>query len=206
MQADRYYLTAQQAADALGVSKPTLDAYTSRGLLHSESIPNQPRERRYHRDAVERYRERKDARRDPAKAAARGLHWGSPVLDSGITLVQNGHFYYRGRDAVKLAETATLEEVAQFLWCAEPVEMGHLFAQPHPSRRLAARLRNASKNPIAQLQAALPIAGASDLQSYDLRPSAVRLTGAPFSACSQASSPVTTPPPPSIRYSNPAGA
>ena len=178
MQPDRYYLTAQQAAEALGVSKPTLYAYTSRGLLHSESIPDQPRERRYHRDAVERYRERKDARRDPAKAAARGLHWGSPVLDSGITLVQNGRFYYRGRDAVRLAETATLEEVAQFLWGAEPAETSRLFAQPHPSRRLAARLKISSKNPITLLQAALPIAGAVDMQSYDLRPAAVRLTGA----------------------------
>ena len=85
-----YYLTAQQAADALGVTRATLYAYTSRGQLRSEPVPGRPRERRYHREDVERLQERKEARRDPARAAARGLHWGGPVLESGITLIHDG--------------------------------------------------------------------------------------------------------------------
>jgi hypothetical protein len=34
--------------------------------------PGQTRERRYFRDDIERLKERKEARRDPAKAASRG--------------------------------------------------------------------------------------------------------------------------------------
>src|SRR5216684_8478094 len=108
------YATAKQAADALGVAAATLYAYTSRGQLQSEPVPGRPRERRYYREDIERLRERKETRRDPAKAAARGLHWGSPVLTSGITLIQDGKLYYRGRDAVALAQHATVEQVALF--------------------------------------------------------------------------------------------
>src|SRR5579872_808640 len=111
-----YHMTAKQAATTLGITLPTLYAYTSRGQLRSEPSPGNPRERRYLREDVERLRERKEVRRDPSKAAARGLHWGSPVLSSGITLIHNGRLYYRGRDAVHFAETATLEEVAALLW------------------------------------------------------------------------------------------
>ena len=60
---------------------------------------------------VERLKERKEVRRDPAKAAARGLHWGGPVLESGITLIHNGMFYYRGRDA--LTRKQALEQALQ---------------------------------------------------------------------------------------------
>src|SRR5690349_23655392 len=113
-----HYLTAKQAADALDVTLATLYAYISRGQLQSEPVPGRPRERRYYREDIQRLRERKESRRDPAKAAARGLHWGNPVLSSSITLIENGKLYYRGRDAVKLAETATLEQVAELLWAA----------------------------------------------------------------------------------------
>ena len=85
--ASGYYLTAKQAADALGVTRATLYAYTSRSQLRSEPVPGRHRERRYYRDDVDRLKERRDVRRDPAAAAARGLHWGGPVLDSGITLI-----------------------------------------------------------------------------------------------------------------------
>ena len=116
MRAGPYYLTAQQAADALGVTRATLYAYTSRGQLRSEPVAGRPRERRYYREDVERLKERKEARRDPSKAAAQGLHWGGPVLESGITLIHNGRLYYRGRDAVTLAETSSVEQVAALLW------------------------------------------------------------------------------------------
>src|SRR5215831_13246758 len=102
------YLTAQEAADSLGVSRTTLYAYTSRGQLRSEPSPEGTREHRYFREDIDRLLERKETRRDPAKAAARGLHWGSPVLESGLTLIHDGHLYYRGHDAIQLAETATL--------------------------------------------------------------------------------------------------
>lgn len=176
---DRRYLTAKQAADALGVTLATLYAYTSRGQLHSEPAPGRPREHRYHREDIERLRERKEARRDPAKVAARGLHWGSPVLSSGITLIHNGRPYYRGQDVLKLAETATLEQVAALLWAAEASEQARLFQQPCAlSPRQWAHLRTFAKDPMVKMQMALPLAGAVDPASYNLRPAAVRQTGA----------------------------
>ena len=177
MKAARHYLTAQEAAEALGITRATLYAYVSRGQLRSESIPGGTKDRRYYREDLERLLERKEARRDPAKAAARGLHWGGPVLESGITLIHNGRFYYRGHDAVKLAETASVEHVAGLLWAAEETERERLFEQPCAlSARQLAQLRTCAKDPFTLLQAALPIAARMDLASYDLRPVAVRQT------------------------------
>jgi citrate synthase len=174
-----YYLSAAEAAALLGVSRMTLYAYTSRGHLRSEAVPGRPRERRYHREDVERLLERKETRRDPAKAAARGLHWGGPVLESSITLIHEGRFFYRGHDAVALATRGTLEETATLLWDADDHERERLFAQHCPlPRRQWRSLRALTTDPLSALQAALPIAAAVDAASYDLSPTGVRLTGA----------------------------
>jgi citrate synthase len=173
------YLSATQAAQALGVTLATLYAYTSRGQLRSEAVPGEPRQRRYHREDVERLKDRKAARRDPAKAAARGLRWGEPVLESGITLIHDGTFYYRGHDAVQIARTFTAEQVAALLWGSDAAEQERLFAQPSGlDARTVAKLAQLVTEPLPRMQAALPIAGSSDLASYDLRPPAVRATGA----------------------------
>jgi citrate synthase len=103
------YLTAREAASALGVSLPTLYSYVSRGMLRSEPVAGHPRVKRYLRDDVARLVERKDIRSDPAKAAARSLHWGAPALDSSLTLIDGGRIYYRGRDALELARQASVE-------------------------------------------------------------------------------------------------
>ncbi len=179
MPADSYYLTAKQAADALGVIRATLYAYASRGQLRSEARPGRPKERRYYREDVERLQQRKEARRDPNAAAARGLHWGGPVLESGITLINDGRFYYRGRDAVRLAETANVEHAAALLWAVDETERERLFEQPCPlSPRQLAQLRACTKDPFTRLQIALPVAASVDVASCDLRPAAVRQTAA----------------------------
>src|SRR6266446_4294841 len=153
MRTEPHYLTAKQAADALGVTRATLYAYTSRGQLRSEPMPGRHRERRYYRDDVARLKERQDVRRDPAKAAARGLHWGGPVLESGITLIHDGRFYYRGHDAVKLAETASLEDVAALLWAAGETERTRLFEQPCAlSVHQLAPLRTCARDAFTQIQ------------------------------------------------------
>jgi citrate synthase len=38
------------------------------------------------------------------------------VIGSFICLIEDGRFYYRGRDAVRLSDRATLEEIAKLLW------------------------------------------------------------------------------------------
>src|SRR5215218_10466238 len=155
------YLTARQAAQALGITRATLYAYTSRGQLRSEAVAGNSRERRYHREDVERLKDRKAARRNPSKAAAKGLRWGEPVLESGITLIHNGTFYYRGKDAVQLAQASSAEDIAALLWGAEPHERQRLFEQAIPLEpRALAQLQRVALEPLPLLQAALPIAAA----------------------------------------------
>jgi citrate synthase len=179
VEANPYYLTAQQAANALGVTRATLYAYASRGQLRSEPVSGRTRERRYHREDVDRLKERQAARRDPSRAAAQGLRWGGPVLESGITLIHDGKLYYRGRDALALAATSSVERVAMLLWAADETEDERLFEQPCAlTPRQLARLRACAREPHTLLQTALPMAGAADPASYDLRPAAVRKTGA----------------------------
>src|SRR4051812_6381987 len=168
MPAHPYYLDAADAAAALGVTLATLYAYTSRGLVRSEPVPGRrTKARRYLREDVNRLRERKAMRRDPAAAAARGLDWGGPLLESGITLIDDGRVYYRGQDAVTLAATATLEDVAALLWGADDAERDILRREAAvlSARRLAA-LRVVAREPVTMLQAALPIAGAADIAAY----------------------------------------
>jgi citrate synthase len=102
------------------------------------------------------------------------------VLESGITLIQDGKLYCRGQDALKLAQERTLEQVAELFWGAEATEPGHLFQQPPVLTRgqLAHLRRWAKDGPLPLLQTVLPLGSAADLASYDLRPAAVRLTGA----------------------------
>ena len=173
------YCTAREAAEALGISRATLYAYTSRGQVQSEPTPGKPRERRYLREDVERLKERKAFRRDPSQAAARGLHWGNPVLPSAITLIHEGQLYYRGHDVRRLAATVTLEQLATLLWVAEPSEQNGLFEQPPVlSAHHFSRLRACTNDPLTLMQMSLPLAGADDLAAYDLRPGAMRQAGA----------------------------
>jgi citrate synthase len=124
--------------------------------------------------------ERKEFRKNPAKAAAQGLHWGSPVLDSALTLIHEGLFY-RGVDAVELAQHATLEEVAALLWTDDPSRAGNLFTDQSVQLARKTRVlfeRAPNPGPIEQCQLVLPLAAAADLSAYDLRPAAGAKTGA----------------------------
>jgi citrate synthase len=174
------HLTARDAARALGVRLPTLYAYASRGMLRSEPAPGEPRARLYPREDVDRLRARRDARSNPERAAEAGLHWGSPVLASALTLIEGGRLRYRGRDALDLAREATLEEVAALLWTGDARRAGALFsgAPPGVPRGLGALARGDGLGPVERCQIALPLAASADLGAYDLRPAAVAATGA----------------------------
>jgi citrate synthase len=110
------WMTAAEAAGRLGVSRPTLYAYVSRGFVRSQSTPGPSRARGYSREDVERLRRRTEERRDPDKAAARALQWGVPVLESAITLIDGHTLFYRGHDAAALAQSRSVQEVASLVW------------------------------------------------------------------------------------------
>ncbi|MGO4523763.1 citrate synthase family protein [Microvirga sp. 2MCAF35] len=107
--------SADEASSRLGVSRASLYAYVSRGLIRSFSSPHDPRQRLYAVEDVETLVERKARFRRPTAAAATALDWGLPVLETSITQIRDGRLFYRGQDAIALARTATLEDAARLL-------------------------------------------------------------------------------------------
>jgi citrate synthase len=182
-------LSAEQAARELGISRRTLYAYVSRGLLPSVPDPGNVRMRRYPASAVRRLAALRDARRDPAqgaRAAARhALTWGEPVLDSAITLLSTHQFYYRGHDALALAEQAVaaprpfsqggqFERVAELLLCGRlPASASMAAEEPAVMAllgRVGMRFAAEGRSPVRAALAALPLLGALDVAETSPRP------------------------------------
>jgi citrate synthase len=131
---------------------------------------------------VEKLKLRKEQRRNPAQIVQEALHWGTPVLDSALTLITKDHIYYRGRDAVELATTHSVEEVAALMWTGDLTakidSLEQRTDQPGAFPRLmAARSQLQGVSIMGQFQALLPLAAFDDLAAYDLQPAAVIETG-----------------------------
>jgi citrate synthase len=109
------WLSAEEALTRLRVRPQTLYAYVSRGRLRAEPDPREPRRSRYRASDVAALAEKKARGRKAADVATAAIAWGEPVLASAITTVRDGRLYYRGQDAARLSQTATLEEVARLL-------------------------------------------------------------------------------------------
>lgn len=130
------WIPARAALALLGVRPQTLYANVSRGRIRARPDPRDPRRSLYHRADIERLAGRGTGRRSAAMVAQQAMEWGDPVLASGISTVEHGRLWYRGRDAVELSETWALEQVAGLLWNAEDIAFG-------PGRK-PAQGRNAS--------------------------------------------------------------
>jgi citrate synthase len=167
------WITAQEAARRLGISRPTLYAYVSRGFVRSTADPKHPRSRRYAAEDIERLRSRGEERKDPGKVAERALHWGGPVMESAITLIAGDHLYYRGQDVAELARTRSIEEVAALIWTGAINATAFAFTPLH-----VVAGRSSEGLPFVNRAASiLPIVAARDPLAYDLRPPAVAQTG-----------------------------
>lgn len=140
--ADPSYLNGKEAAEFLGVKRQTLYAYASRGLVRSEPLGRGTRDRRYHRDDLQRLKARHDARAGHGAVAAAALRWGEPVLESALTAIEATGPRYRGQPALDLAKRVPFESVAELLWTGTVPE-----SPPEwPGRNVGVRLR-----PIASL-------------------------------------------------------
>jgi citrate synthase len=109
------WIAAEDAREKLGVRPQTLYAYVSRGRVQVRPDPHDPRRSLYRAADIEALSQRKSRSRKVSDVAAGAIAWGEPVLASEITTVQGGRLFYRGRDAIRLAETDTLEAVARLL-------------------------------------------------------------------------------------------
>lgn len=172
-------MTAKEAVRELGITPATLYSYVSRGLVRSEEGGGTGRERKYHAEDIARLKGRRQMWRDPAKATEGALHWGSPLLESAITLIADGRLYYRGHDAIELAERNSAEEVGALIWNGEPNPPLDFDARAVrlPARMGRARKALAGLGAIEELQIALAFAAAEDPGAYDFRPTGVRRTG-----------------------------
>lgn len=158
----RHYLSSVEAAELLGISRQTLYAYVSRGLLHAHS-GSDPRERKYLKEDVERLSGRKARGRKPKEVAKATLSWGLPVLESGLTLIEDGRLYYRGIDAVTLAADSTVEDVAALLWQCDAADAFGADAPAMPTYFAQLQQEFAGRRPETSLLPLFSLANGDDI-------------------------------------------
>jgi citrate synthase len=107
---------------------------------------------------------------------------GTPVMESAITMLTDDRFYYRGQDALALATTHTVEQVASLIWTGDFSAEDSLFSRTPPEHMLdwyqKIRPHSSDLTPLEAFQVCLPLAALNDIAAYDLRPEAVAQTGA----------------------------
>jgi citrate synthase len=160
-------LTARETADRLGIKLDTLYAYVSRGRLRSVMVSG-TRERRYRSEDVQALLDARSGIRPPQSSDPGAL---MPVIGSSICLIENGHFYYRGQDVVRLAGGATIEEIAKLLWLDEAVSEADLSG---PGRTMGG---TPAYGLIERCQTRLTALADGDLGALDLTRARVTRTG-----------------------------
>ena len=113
------WLTREEALARLNVRPQTLYAYVSRGRIGMQPDQADPRRSQYRADDIAALATRRARGRSPQAIAESAIAWGEPAISTSISTVLHGRLVYRGRDAVALSATATLEETAALLWAAE---------------------------------------------------------------------------------------
>jgi citrate synthase len=157
------WISAEAACDRLGVRAQTLYAYVSRGRVQVRPDPGDSRRSLYRAADIAALTERKSRSRKVSEVATGAINWGEPVLSSAITTVSGGRLFYRGRDAIRLAETETLESVARLLRGGHGVALKRT-ERPEPpagsemrARAFAALAGRAAADPPARGRAALSL-------------------------------------------------
>ncbi|MEQ1866284.1 MAG: citrate synthase [Micropepsaceae bacterium] len=193
-------MDAAAATKALGVSRNTLYAYVSRGLVRSTVHPTISKASLYAAADVQALIARKARMRRPRAAAASALDFGLPVLKTRLTHFEDDRLYYRAEDAIVFSRRATLEDTARLLWQAgdadpfagisfDPakvpgwMEIATRYAPPRATDRASALL------PLLTAQEA-PSAGKAGAHAFG---AAARLVLAIAAACTPVNAPVTSP-------------
>lgn len=179
------FMTAQQAADELGVKIGTIYAYFSRGLIRSRASQEGQRHRLYSRDDVTRLLIRRQMRVRLDPPAEDILQWAAPVLETGISLIEDGQLYYCGIPIEEVALMLSAEELASLVWTDDATNAHSLFdCRRHPSASKYRRMLNDldidrdNLFSLPSFQIILPIAMADDPIAFDLRQDSIALSGA----------------------------
>ena len=110
------WINRGDALARLMVKPQTLYAYVSRGQIRMLPDPSDARRSLYSAEDVDGVAARKARGKKPASIAASSMAWGEPSITTSVSNVHRGRIYYRGVDAVTLAQQASLEEAAALLW------------------------------------------------------------------------------------------
>lgn len=108
-----------EVCSQLGVRPQTIYAYVSRGKLEVMPDPADTRRSLYRAEDVAGLAKRKQAGRKHETLATNTLFGAEPSIPTSISAFIRQRLVYRGKDAVDMAQTASLEEAAQWLWNAE---------------------------------------------------------------------------------------
>jgi citrate synthase len=165
---DDLYVSAEAAAQMLGVNLPTLYAYVSRKKIRSQSVPG-TRRNRYWRADIERVAGGGEA--TPAERP------GGLRRETDITLITEQGPHYRGESAVRLSETRSVEDVAALLWQADRSTV-FTRALPNAPAQLPAMLQLLSGTSAADRAMALfPFIEIANPRAYDLTRDGMCQTG-----------------------------
>jgi citrate synthase len=164
------WIDASHAAERLGVKTATLYAYVSRGMLRRRRTPD-GRRSLFDPAEIEELARRGRPRRAPGAAEL--------VIESEITTLGDDRPYYRGHDALRLAESHGFEEVAHLLWTGD---LGA--AETWPARMEAVAVARAAQAalppdtlPLDRLQVIAAALATSDPLRLNLDPPAVHAAG-----------------------------
>src|SRR5262245_56616587 len=110
------WVDRRAALATLGVRHQTLYAYVSRGRIAARPHPDDRRCSVYRAADIAALIGRRARGRRYSAIAASAIAWGEPSITTSISTIHDGRLIYRGHDAVTLAESATLVDVAGLLW------------------------------------------------------------------------------------------
>ncbi|MFG2565015.1 citrate/2-methylcitrate synthase [Streptomyces sp. NPDC048567] len=161
-EADGQRLTTRETAERLGVKPETVYAYVSRGQLSSSRAPG-GRGSTFDAAEVDALA-RRTGRRETVPAP------GEPAVRTGITLIADDRYYFRGVDATELAARYAYEEVAEWLWTGE-LRPGIRFTAPEQAVSAARRAVGALPvhcGSTDRLRVAVVAAAAADPLRFDL--------------------------------------
>ena len=188
-------LTAEQTAARLGIKLETLYAYVARGRLRRTRGPDGSA---FDPLDVERFAAARRSRTQP-DSRVQGQSDGRPlmVIETDLTLIEDGRLFFRGRDATELAERESFEQVAHWLLAGvdDPGARFHAHRDAVARARAVADAMPASATLRDRQQVAVTTLAALDPLRHSLDPDTVVSAGEALVAGMVAALPDTGPAP-----------
>ena len=126
--------------------------------------------------------QRKALRQNPTQEVTTALHFGTPLLESAVSLIENGRRFYRGHEAIRLAQERPFEAVVGLLWLDDLA--ADLFGERDEAWETAVLQKLAAFEPqlanqpmMTTLQTMLPQLALEDWAAYELGRAGVVQTG-----------------------------